>query len=176
MHTIPPDNAASPPPLLQPLRDPLFDALRDELQGCDTPPAVRKQLMAAFSAHHAGQRPGQAALPWWRRPGRAAWAMAGCGLGCVGALCLMLVVLQRPPVAGNPAFAHETNTNAFIALDTLERIEQDPAPHMLATTVSRASLASLGVMVSPENAGDMVMAEMLVGADGSPLALRLAAN
>lgn len=45
---------------------------------------------------------------------------------------------------------------------------------MVEATVPRATLASLGVPVSPENASDLVLAEMLVGADGRPLALRLA--
>ncbi len=46
---------------------------------------------------------------------------------------------------------------------------------MLETEVPRTALAALGVPVSPENAGDSVRAELLVGADGSPLALRLIA-
>ena len=45
---------------------------------------------------------------------------------------------------------------------------------MVEATVPRNALASLGVPVSPENAGDLVHAEMLVGHDGHPLALRLA--
>lgn len=44
---------------------------------------------------------------------------------------------------------------------------------MVATEVSRTSLATLGVPLTPENAGDSVRAEMLVAADGQPLALRL---
>ena len=37
----------------------------------------------------------------------------------------------------------------------------------------RTALAPLGVTVSPENAADTVRAEMLVAADGHPLAVRL---
>jgi hypothetical protein len=44
---------------------------------------------------------------------------------------------------------------------------------MIETEVPRMELASLGVPVTPENAGDSVLAEMLVSADGQPLALRL---
>jgi hypothetical protein len=61
----------------------------------------------------------------------------------------------------------------FIALDSLDRIEQEPAPRMVQAQVPRAALASLGVAITPENAGDSVKAEMLVGANGHPLALRL---
>jgi hypothetical protein len=44
---------------------------------------------------------------------------------------------------------------------------------MVETEVPRTTLASLGLPVTPENAGDSVKAEMLVAADGEPLALRL---
>ncbi|UUZ50910.1 hypothetical protein LP420_15560 [Massilia sp. B-10] len=55
----------------------------------------------------------------------------------------------------------------------MERIEQEANPQVLEADVPRTALASLGLPVSPEQAGDSVRAEMLVGADGSPLALRL---
>jgi hypothetical protein len=41
--------------------------------------------------------------------------------------------------------------------------------------VPRTSLAALGLPLTPENAGDSVRAEMLVAADGQPLALRVSA-
>jgi hypothetical protein len=44
---------------------------------------------------------------------------------------------------------------------------------MVQAQVPRTALVSLGVPVTPENAGDSVKAEMLVGANGQPLALRL---
>jgi hypothetical protein len=44
---------------------------------------------------------------------------------------------------------------------------------MVETEVPRSSLASLGLPLTPDNAGDSVKAEMLVAADGQPLALRL---
>lgn len=161
-------------PVLPPLRDPLFAPLRGELGLHDTPPGVRKELLAAFARQHARRH-------WWQRLGAlsgAGWGLLGCGVIGVMALGLLLVVMLRAPVPDQQEtlagwFDHDAT---FIALDTLERIEQEPAPRTLATMVPRTALASLGVAVSPENAGDMVMAEMLVGADGSPLALRLASQ
>jgi hypothetical protein len=44
---------------------------------------------------------------------------------------------------------------------------------MVETEVPRTALAPLGLSVTPENAGESVRAEMLVAADGEPLALRL---
>ncbi len=162
--------------LLPPLRDPLFDAMREELAGHDTPPGVRKELLAAFASHHAEQK---AARHWWRRLGASGWGLLGCGAGGIAALGLMLMVMVsgRAPLHDSaPLLVSADDNGAFIALDTLDRIEQDPAPRVLATTVPRSSFAALGVAVSPENAGDMVKAEMLVGSDGSPLALRLASQ
>ena len=65
------------------------------------------------------------------------------------------------------------NGAAFIALDSFERIEAEPEPRLVETEVPRTMLAALGLPVTPENAGDAVRAEMLVGAGGEPLALRL---
>jgi len=72
---------------------------------------------------------------------------------------------------GRPLVARDGGL--FIALDSLERIEQEPAPRVLETEVPMSSLAALGVPLTPDNAGDAVKAEMLVAADGQPLALRL---
>jgi len=157
----------APEPLLPPLRDPLFDNLRDGLAGQQAPAAVQHAVMAAFARQH-----GAARRPWWRRLGATGWGLAACGTGGLGAMALLLAVMM----AGRPPGDDDAGRGDFIALDTVERIEQDPAPRMLATMVPRSSLAALGVAVSPDNAGDMVKAEMLVGADGSPLALRLASE
>jgi hypothetical protein len=92
------------------------------------------------------------------------------------AFMLALHVPRQQSEAGIPLIGRDDNGAAFIALDSFERIEQDPAPRMLETTVPRTALAALGVPVSPENAGDMVHAEMVVGSDGHPLALRLASQ
>jgi hypothetical protein len=77
-----------------------------------------------------------------------------------------------PDAPGRPLVSRD-GAGLFIALESPERIEQDPAPRMVETEVSRSSLAPLGVPLTPENAGDTVKAEMLLGADGQPLAVRL---
>ncbi len=154
--------------LLPPLRDPLFDALRDELGGLDTPPGVRKELLAAFAKQRA-------ALPWWRRLGTPGWRLAGGGAALAGVLVTVLfAALYQAGAPVVPAAQKISGRGDFVALESLDRIEQDPAPTMVSTTVPRAALTALGVAVDPQDAGDMMQAEMLVGADGSPLALRLA--
>ena len=160
-----------------PLASP-FAALRIEMASCNTPPAVGQQLLAAFAKKQAPRR-------WFQRFSGARWGVAG---GATATLLLALTLgftLLRDaprPQAGNAnanvQLAEGLTTadagSAFIALASFERIEQDPAPRLVEATVPRTVLATLGVPVSPENAGDLVLAEMLVGADGLPLALRLA--
>ena len=60
----------------------------------------------------------------------------------------------------------------FIALQSLEQIALEPQPRLIETAVPRMWLASYGVPVSPEVAGDSLRAEMLVSANGQPLAMR----
>ncbi len=148
-----------------------FAALRDELAAMNSPPGVRKELMAAFAIRHRPRR-------WYHAIPAARRRIAG-GIGGVAAMVLVFMLAQHAPGriaqdSAAPAAGRDDSGAVFIALDSFERIELEPAPRVVEATVPRTSLASLGVPVSPENAGDLVHAEMLVGADGHPLALRLA--
>ena len=146
-----------------------FDALRDGLAARHTPSRVEDELMQAFARQHAKRR-------WHQRWNRAVWAVAGGLAAAVAAATFVMLPLHAPPspaVAGPATLAGFGQDGAFIALEPLERISQDPDPRIVETEIARTALASLGVAVTPENAGDQVRAEMLVGADGQPLALRL---
>ncbi|MES2759570.1 MAG: hypothetical protein V4693_19535 [Pseudomonadota bacterium] len=148
-------------------------ALRDEMAKLDTPRGVRKELLAAFATRHRPRR-------WYHTLSLAQWGVAG-SLGSIAALLLVTMLSPREPIgpaadAAGALTGRDDSGAVFVALDSFERIEQDPAPRMVEAIVPRTALASLGVSVSPENAGDLVHAEMLVGHDGHPLALRLAAE
>jgi hypothetical protein len=147
-----------------------FAALRDELAAMHAPPGVRKELMAEFAKLHR-------ARPWYQLNPSGRWRIAG-GVGSVAAAGLVAMLALHAPsrTTHEPAAppAGRGDSGAFIALDSFERIELEPVPRIVEATVPRTTLASLGIPVSPENAGDLVHAEMLVGADGHPLALRLA--
>jgi hypothetical protein len=151
--------------------NPLFDALRAEMAKQDAPRGVEKELMQAFARQHPPKR-------WYQKLALRRWALAGSLSTAVTAVTVFSLVLHNPRLAVDPdahgrAMVSRDGGGLFIALESPERIEQEPAPRMVETEVSRSSLAALGVPLTPENAGDTVKAEMLLGADGQPLALRL---
>ena len=143
-------------------------ALRAAMAPLDTPRGVEKELMDAFARQFPPRR-------WYHALSPAQWRLAGgVGSTAVAALLALTLTLNAPgPGAAGLATIGSDEGPAFIALESAERIAQETDPHMLETDVPRTALAALGVPVSPENAGDSVRAELLVGADGSPLALRL---
>ena len=131
------------------------------------PPGVEQELMAAFAKQFPPRR-------WYHALSKSQWGIAG-GVGSTALVALLAFTLSLhapgPDLDASPSA--RADAGPFIALASAERIEQEADPRMLETDVPRAELVSLGVPVSPENAGDSVRAELLVGADGSPLALRL---
>jgi hypothetical protein len=154
-------------------REPLlaspFDALRAAMALQESPRGVEKELMAAFAKQFPPKR-------WYQRLTPGQWGMAG-GLGStVAAVMVFMLTLHAPQplggVDGRGTLSLDERGD-FVAIESLERIEQEADPHMVETRVARAELAALGVAVSPENAGESVRAELLVAADGAPLALRL---
>lgn len=151
--------------------DPLFDVLRTEMAALDTPRGVEKELMQAFAHQFPRKRRWYEVLP------AHVWSLAGSLSTVAAAVLLFALTVHRPHPGGapGPLLGHDQN-GVFIALDSLERIEREPNPRLVETEVPRTSLASLGVPLTPENAGQPVMAEMLVAADGQPLALRLSST
>lgn len=149
---------------------PCFDALRSELAGLDTPRCVEKELLQAFERQFKPRR------RWYQALSLPQW-------GTAGALCSLTAVVmllaqsphQAVSVSSQPLVSFD-NGGAFVALDSLERIEAEPDARLVETEVPRTALAPLGVPVSPENAADTVRAEMLVAADGHPLAVRLSST
>jgi hypothetical protein len=152
-------------------RDPLFNALRAEVGRLDTPRGVERELLQAFARRHPARR------RWYHGLTGRGWALAAGVSGLAAGALVLAFALHTPDTDGDRAgaLAARDDSGLFIALDSAERIAAEPAPRMVAADVPRASLAALGVPLTPENAGDSVRAEMLVAADGQPLALRLSA-
>lgn len=149
---------------------PCFAALRSELAGIDAPRCVEKELMQAFSRHFAPRK------RWYHALSLPQWGTAGalCSLTVVAVL-LALSPHQAVSVSGQPLVSIDQG-GAFVALDTLERIESEPDAQLVEADLPRTELATLGVAVTPGNALDTVRAEMLVAADGHPLAVRLSST
>jgi hypothetical protein len=153
----------------EPLLASPFDALRSEMDKLHAPRCVEKELMQAFARQFPRKK------PWWSRLATPQWSIAG-SLASIALVVLVFVLAPQAPhlrgSVGSP-LAGVDGGGAFIALESLERIEAEPSPRMVETEVPRTALAPLGLSVTPENAGESVKAEMLVAADGEPLALRL---
>ena len=143
--------------------EPELAALRAAMAPLDTPRGVEKELMDAYARQFPARR-------WYHILSPVRWGLAGGS--ALAALLALSVTLHGP---GSERVAGIDDGPPFIALESAERIAQEANPQMLETDVPRIALAALGVPVTPENAGDSVRAELLVGADGSPLALRLVA-
>ena len=146
---------------------PCFAALRQELAGIDAPRCVEKELMQAVKRQFAPKQ------RWYQALSLPQWGAAGAlsSLGVVAVL-LALAPHQAVRVSGPPLIGFDGGA-AFVALDSLERIEAEPGARLVEAELPRSALAPLGVPLSPDNAADTVRAEMLVGADGAPLAVRL---
>jgi hypothetical protein len=148
--------------------------LRRELDRHNAPPGVEKELMAAFAAQFPKKR-------WYQKLSMAQWGMAGMGSAATAVLALM-VTLHAPLPSGSGLDAQEQQLvyrddgAAFIALQPVEQIEQAKATKVVQTELPGEALAAAGMAVSPEQAGETVLAEMLVSADGEPLALRILAQ
>jgi hypothetical protein len=151
------------------LLDAHFAALRTEMAGHDAPRCVEKELMQAFTRQFAQQR------PWYRRWSLPHWG-AACAFASVAAAILLLVLAPQRLVTVGPALVGFDDGAAFIALESLERIAREPDARLVEADLPQSALAPLGVPVDPQNADGTVRAEMLLAADGHPLALRLSAS
>ncbi|MBC3915970.1 hypothetical protein H8L32_00600 [Undibacterium sp. CY18W] len=145
-----------------------FSILRADLQQLHTPAATEQILLQAFAKQQAKDKKQARARRW--RPWLAGMLTLGGSLGLFMMTILFPAHLQDPSMH-NPAY-NNTDLPPFIALVPLERLNNE-TPHMLEAEVPAAWLTSLGMPVSPEMAGDLVQAQMLVGDDGEPLAMRL---
>jgi hypothetical protein len=148
-----------------------FDALRTEMDKLNAPRGVEKELMQAFARQFPRKR------RWYEVIPAQVWAWTG-SLSTIAAAVLVFALTAHAPHPGEIGRPLVTRDHGglFIALDSLERIEREPNPRLVETEVPRTSLAQLGVPLTPENAGKPVKAEMLVAADGQPLALRLSST
>lgn len=145
-----------------------FAALRSALAGHDTPRCVEKELLQAFGRQFPQPQ------PWYRKLSLPQWGTAGA-LGSLSAVALLLALAPHQAVTVGPPLIGVDDGAAFIALESLERINSEPRTRLVEAELPQTALATLGMPVNPQDAGGMVRAEMLLAEDGQPLALRLSA-
>lgn len=150
------------------LLDQQFSLLRKDLQELNTPASTEQALLLAFAKQQVKNKK-QA-----RSKGLRPW-LAGL-LTLSGSFGLFMLTVLFPvsqhQLAPDNTAVPTAELPPFVALVPLERLNSE-TPSMLEAEVPAAWLTSLGMPVSPEIAGDMVQAQMLVAADGEPLAMRL---
>ena len=139
-------------------------ALRREIATLGPPAALANALAARFRREHR-----QAGRPrlWWIPP-----------LALVATVAIVSWMVRAPllPVQVAAVAAPQieaADPGPFLALKPLERIALEPGTTVVETEFPRALLADWGLPVSPDRANEPVRAEMLYGADGEALAVRL---
>ncbi len=137
-------------------------ALRAEMAQLSTPYGIEQHLMSSFKRSHPPRK-------WYQGWSLLQWGMAG-GVGTLATLVVAFMLTMQVPLGGGPLAADEGAD--FIALESLERIEQEAGTHVVQADLQRSELAALGVSVTPENANDSVRAELLVNEEGKALAVR----
>ena len=165
--------------------DRAFYMLRLETERLDTPKYVEYSLMAAFVAAQTRK----ASLTTANVPRESGHARLTRGVGqwfapsfAVAASVVMASWMMLSPLsqavddAGLASMSILADAgeaaSPFIALQPLERIALEPSPRLISANVPRTSLAAYGVPINPETAGQSVRTEMLLAANGQPLAMR----
>lgn len=153
------------------LLDQQLSLLRKDLQELNTPTAIEQTLLQAFAKQQAKEK--KQTRSRRLRP----WLAGLLTLGGSFGLVILTVMFPASQHQLTPASSAVSNSDLppFVALVPMERLDEG-TPHMMETEVPAAWLASLGMPVSPEIAGEMVRAQMLVDEEGSPLAMRLLKN
>ncbi|WP_395006005.1 hypothetical protein [Undibacterium sp.] len=146
---------------------PAFAALKQEMHDFHAPASVEANLLAAFKK----QRPPQA---WWRKWFAEPWQWSGV---LVMSLLVTLIMLNKPMLPDTEANVlvqddHLYEDIPFIALESGENILKQDSMRIVRADVLHTMLASLGVPVNPQNAGETSRAEMLVGENDEYLAVR----
>lgn len=146
---------------------PAFAALKQEMHDFHAPASVEANLLEAFTRQHPPQA-------WWRKWFAEPWQWSGV---LVMSLLVALIVLNKPMLADTEANVlaqddHLYEDIPFIALESGENILKQDSMRIVRADVPHTMLASLGVPVNPQSAGETSRAEMLVGENDEYLAVR----
>ncbi|MGB6874754.1 MAG: hypothetical protein WBD87_01845 [Candidatus Acidiferrales bacterium] len=177
--------------LAQALKDAAEDSTRLE-----APAQLEASLTSAFREYHRGlersrYRARQSRLRWaeWMALGVAAAVLLAVGAwnfsrGHASATKTnsSTVVVDSassnangvtPQAAPVEAAAAEDSASDFVPVPYGEGLSPDDSGLVVRVTMTRSALGSLGYPVDEMNGGDMIQADLLVGEDGWPRAVRL---
>jgi hypothetical protein len=160
-----------------------FRSIRRAAESWPVPDEQRQVLLSRFALVHPAKHPGRASVGSW------IWAF-----GAAAALLLAIYVghlagtRSRPPhspavrihrVRPNETVLYEASTDAsalssddFIAVPYAQPLAQGEIVRVVHTDLYPQALASLGISVDPQSAGDTA-ADVVVGEDGIPRAVRI---
>lgn len=146
---------------------PAFAALKQEMRDFHAPASVEANLLVAFKKQHPPQA-------WWRKWFAEPWQWSGV---LVMSLLVALMVLNKPMLLNTEAGSltqadYLYEDIPFIALESGENILKQDSMRIVRADVPHTMLASLGVPVNPQTAGETSRAEMLVGENDEYLAVR----
>jgi len=156
-----------------------YAPLRQELATAVPPAGLEAGLLAAFRQQRAPVSRWQRLVQWVRQDRGLYLSLGG---SCVAALAALMWLrpmlwnetqaLQAAPAGTLAPTASTELTTAFFPLGDPARIEAAQHARMVRVSMPRASLAAYGLPVNPELADEAIEADLLVGDDGAPLALR----
>lgn len=157
---------------------PSIAALKQELTNLRAPTNVEANLLKAFAQQHPP-------VSLWRRLFAQPWQWSGV---LAMALLVTLVFVRQPgmnSMNGDAELTSALNLQThlpadgelyeeipFVALESGETILKQDNMRIVQAQIPHTMLASLGVPVSPQAAGEYSTAEMLVGENDEYLALR----
>ncbi len=146
------------------------------------PPRVEAGLISAFRMAHAGSpRRGFSIERWLRIPAPVAWAGVGCAAAAL-AFGLWIAPHARP-AAPSPA-AHHSSTSqvelannaetddGFIPIPDAPQIDPNEDVNVVRMELPGTAMLAVGLDVTPDQVSGTVEAEVKLGADGLPRAVR----
>ena len=133
-------------------------ACRAEVEGLAETMAQFRDSSARWSAHHL-------ALPTARRSGRTVWMGAAAAMAASVAAAAVLLIGTSRPVAPTPA--------PFIEIPYVAPLAPYERASVVRMDVPVAALIAVGFQVHGSEPGATISADVLVGQDGRPRAVRL---
>jgi hypothetical protein len=152
-------------------------ALAGTLDRLEAPPRVEARLVKAFRAQAGVSR---APVRTWRPV--LTWAAAFAAVLAIG----VLVVRERTPEAARPSNSNalilagadaspaqfDPNEDGFLPLPGAAQLAPAEDMDMVRVELPRSAMMQVGIEVSPDRAGEIVRADVMVGADGLARSVR----